>query len=166
MFEPTKISGLRRGHKAKTISSGIVGMVGGICQMMNGSVQIEIRPLPGEGATEAPKSVWVDEQEAVFVEQYMEEQFRYADTMRDLKMGDVVCCSVSGFEGTITQIVLYINGCISCEVTPRTDYATNSPQPAWMDQHRLKLVGESRLPPTHNPKGGAPEMRGDRGRHV
>lgn len=166
MFEPTKISGLRRGMMAREIAGGREGIIGAICLMMNGSVMVEIRPSAKEGEAEPPKSIWVDEKAAVMVAEHMVEKFTYADQLLPHRNGDVIEDIVSGLRGTITQMSLWLNGCVTCEVTPRTDYATNSPQPVWLDQHRLKSAGETRNPPTLNPKGGAPEMRGDRGRHV
>lgn len=58
----------------------------------------------------------------------------------EIKLGDKVRDSITGFEGTATARVEYINGCVQFCVTPRVDKDGKSGVAEYVDYQRLEVV--------------------------
>lgn len=57
-------------------------------------------------------------------------------------LGKTVKCKVTGFKGTATAFVKYINGCGQYCVTPKSKDGT-MPKGEYIDHQQLEEVGES-----------------------
>ena len=59
---------------------------------------------------------------------------------KKIKLGDRVKCRIDGFEGIVTAIVEYINGCIQCGVRPPVDKDGKRIDPEYIDIDQLEII--------------------------
>lgn len=72
----------------------------------------------------------------------------------EIKFGDRVKDTITGFEGFVTAKVEYITGCIQWEITPAT-LKDGVPQSTWwIDEKRVVLVSKAEDAVTSSPTGG------------
>ena len=60
--------------------------------------------------------------------------------MNEINMNDKVQSRVSGFEGTVTGICMYTNGCKQFLVAPRVGDDGDFRASKWLDEQELTLV--------------------------
>ena len=64
-----------------------------------------------------------------------------------IQLGQKVRCKVTGFTGTATSWVEYLNGCIQFHVRPEMDPKVGKyPEGAYIDQELLEVIGQGILP--------------------
>ena len=55
-----------------------------------------------------------------------------------IRLGDVGVDSITGFTGTVTAILICLNGCIRCEIIPKMKKGEKKlPESQWIDQEQL-----------------------------
>jgi hypothetical protein len=60
----------------------------------------------------------------------------------DLKFGfrDEVRDTVTGYQGQVTGITVYLNGCVQYSVSAKREKPSDKPEAFWIDQVQLELV--------------------------
>lgn len=140
IFEPTRVSKLRRGYIAKDITTGIVGMVICVSVEISGSMQIALQPEAEKENGSAPEVRWIDEQTCEHVADGQVARFGITEDIGEWDFGDPVRDAISGLSGIITEFQLCRDGCILARVVPKSDGGANSPQPAWLSITRLQRI--------------------------
>lgn len=59
---------------------------------------------------------------------------------KELKLGNVAKCRLTGFTGVVIAKVEYINGCIQYGVRPRVDKDNKFPDAIYIDAEQLEFV--------------------------
>lgn len=72
----------------------------------------------------------------------------------NIKLGQKVKDSITGFTGIATAHVKYLTGCDQIGVTPPVDKEGKCPDTAFFDHTRLKAVGKALIKPTNQTVGG------------
>lgn len=166
-FEPTRTSKLVRGHNARDVTTGIVGMVIAISPMIDGSVQVCLQPAAEKPTDKAPDPRWVDEQACEYIDDGEVARFSYAEKIGEWDFGDPVRDSITGASGIISEFQLCRNGCILACVSPKTDGGANSPQPAWVSISRLqRITDKPRVDVIPNVDSGPCDVRPGSGRQI
>lgn len=143
LFEPTRVSKLRRGFNARDVTTGIAGMVVAIVASIDGSIQVCLQPAAEKPNDKAPDTRWIDEQAAEFIDEGRADAFTYAEPLGEWDHGDPVRDTISGGSGIIAEFQLCRNGCILAWVVPKTDGGANSPQPFWVSITRLQRITDA-----------------------
>ena len=60
--------------------------------------------------------------------------------MSEIQLGDKVRCKISGFTGTATARMEFLNGCIQYEVAPRIGKENKIPDTVFIDEQSLEVV--------------------------
>ena len=76
----------------------------------------------------------------------------------DAKLGDKVKCKVTGFAGTVTAKVEYLNGCVQLLVRPKAAIVKKSevqkyPEGTYIDVEQLEVI-EAKKKAKAKPSGG------------
>lgn len=167
IFEPTATSKLRRGHIARDVTTGIVGMVSSISITIDGSVLISLQPAAALPSDKAPDLRWIDEQACEHVNEGEVARFDYRENIGGWKFGDAVADKVSGACGIITEFQLCRNGCVLACITPETDWSDSSPQPTWVSVTRLQTTDElDAVEVTPDKQSGSCDVRPGSGRKI
>jgi len=58
-----------------------------------------------------------------------------------IKLGGTYKDSITGFKGMATGYVKYLSGCNQALLTPAVNKGGEMPEPQWIDEQRLKQVG-------------------------
>lgn len=58
----------------------------------------------------------------------------------EFELGEKLRCKVTGFEGTATGRIQYLNGCVQFLVRPRVNEKGEFPDGQWIDYQQLELV--------------------------
>lgn len=140
VFEPTRVSKLRRGFIARDVTTGIVGMVICVSVEIAGSMQIAIQPPAEKPEGPAPEVRWIDEQTCEYVSDGEVSRFGITEELGEWDFGDPVRDAISGLVGIITEFQLCRDGCILARTVPKSDGGADSPQPAWLSITRLQRV--------------------------
>jgi len=69
------------------------------------------------------------------------------------KNGDKVKDTITGFEGTIVCVAVYLNGCIRYSIQPKIDKAGLYQESETIDEEQLELIKEKK-PKKTKPSGG------------
>lgn len=75
--------------------------------------------------------------------------------------GDRVKDRVTGLEGIITAVTVFLNGCVRCSVQPQTLHEGKPVEASYFDQNDLELVKADAIPSTKPRETGGPQ-RGER----
>lgn len=70
------------------------------------------------------------------------------------KNGQKVKDTVTGFEGTVTCVAMYMNGCIRYSIQPGLDGAGNYQESQVIDEGQLKLIKKSKEKEKKESPGG------------
>jgi len=85
----------------------------------------------------------------------LESKFEFGDKVRD---------TVTNFEGTVTAIAFYMNGCVRYQVQPAlTKDKTQHPDSVMFDEQQLELVKVKQvkiIKPIDPPGGDRPDLPG------
>lgn len=167
IFEPTRTTKLRRGHIARDVTTGIVGMVVGVAVEIAGSVQVCLQPAAEKPTDKAPEHRWIDEQACEFERDAEAVRFDYAEPLGEWDFGDPVRDTITGASGLISEFQLCRNGCILACISPKTDHGANSPQPVWVSIARLQRVTDKpRVEVVPNADSGPCDVRPGSGRRI
>lgn len=167
VFEPTRVSKLRRGMIAKDITTGIVGMVVSISLDIAGSSQVCLQPMADKPNDKAPDTRWIDEQTAEYESDGELARFDYAEPVGEWDFGDPVRDRLSGASGLISEFQLCRDGCVFASIVPKTDYAANSPQSVSVSIARLQRITDApRAEVKANPDSGPCDPRPGSGRRI
>ena len=74
---------------------------------------------------------------------------------KEIKLGDVVRCKLTGFKGTAIEKTEFINGCIQFGVLPRCGKDGKMPDAISLDIQSLELVSKPKKKAKKKPTGGA-----------
>ena len=74
--------------------------------------------------------------------------------VRKIKLGDRVRCKIDGFEGVVTSIVEYINGCFQCGVRPGIDKDGKRIDAEYIDIDQLEVIKPEAKKVDKKPNGG------------
>lgn len=94
--------------------------------------------------------------ERSYLDNYLNKERRVQESMNKIGLGDKVRDSITGFEGTVTSITEWINGCRRVGVQSAELHEGKPIDPQWFDEQQVRLV-ESRYPLSdkeENKKGG------------
>lgn len=167
VFEPTRVNKLRRGHIARDVTTGIVGMVVGIVVDIAGSVQVCLQPAVEKPTDKAPDPRWIDEQACEFERDAEASRFSYAEPLGEWDFGDPVRDTITGLSGLLSEFQLCRNGCILACITPKTDGGANSPQTGWVSIARLqRITDKPRVEVIPNVESGPCDVRPGSGRRI
>lgn len=71
-----------------------------------------------------------------------------------MNLGDKVRCLVTGYEGTVTSITSYLNGCKRLGVQARVGTDSKIPDAIYIDEPQAELVEAKSVPATPSAVGG------------
>ena len=74
--------------------------------------------------------------------------------MMEIKLGDKVRCLNTGFTGTATSKMEFMNGCIQYEVVPRVGKDNKIPEGVFIDETSLEIIKPKKKPRIKNNNGG------------
>jgi len=78
-------------------------------------------------------------------------------TMWKFKLGDDIKDTVTGFRGTITARIEYLNGCIQYCVEPKVGKEMKMEKHHWIDEGQIELTkGKSKRESKSGPQGVMP----------
>lgn len=73
---------------------------------------------------------------------------------KKIKLGDRVRCKTDGFEGVVTSIVEYINGCIQCGIRRVVDKDGKRVDAEYIDIEELEVIRPKSKKIQTEPNGG------------
>lgn len=167
VFEPTRVSKLRRGFTVRDVTTGITGMLICVANEISGSQQVAIQPPAEKPNSAAPDVRWIDEQTCEYVDDGAVARFGITEDIGEWDFGDPVRDTVSGLVGIITEFQLCRDGCITARIVPKSDGGANSPQPAWLSITRLQRTSDiPRAEVAADTNTGACDVRPGSGRRI
>lgn len=167
IFEPTRVSKLRRGFIARDVTTGIEGMVICVAVDICGSMQVCIQPPADKPNSPAPDVRWIDEQTCEYVGDGEAARFTVTEEIGEWDFGDPVRDTLSGLTGLISEFQLCRDGCITACITPKSDGGANSPQRGWVGVGRLqRITDKPRVVVTPNVDTGPCDPRPGSGRKL
>lgn len=146
------------GQTVKDVSTGFEGMTIHKMEMLNGNVQYAIQPPMAPGATTYPDAMSLDYHLLEITGDGIKDRATPAPTDVGIKLGEKVRDKITGFVGTTTVMVTYINGCIRFWVEPtwKGDLKERRSEAGeYFDYGRLELVDPPKPVPAPAP---APDL--------
>ena len=71
----------------------------------------------------------------------------------DVKLGDVACDTITGFEGVVTGRTEWLNGCRRWLIQPRALHEGKPIEPAWFDEDQVEKVSAQAIVETKKTGG-------------
>lgn len=151
------MSKIKLGNKVKDIVTGMSGTATARTKYLNGTTQVLIKP---EGVNNDGKSMegeWVDVGQVVYVDNGVTNDVATVEqTKTNIKLGDLVE-HFSGFKGTTTERIEYLNGCVYFGVTPKAKEENVLPDTKYLPTQYLSKL-DKRVKVKKDDAGGPPSM--------
>lgn len=142
--------------KATCAITGFVGVITGRIQQLNGSVQYSLQPPVKEEGSYIPDGYTIDEANIKETDQQKVEVVNFK-----FEGGDRVKSRVNGFEGIVTKLVQYMNGCVGYVIEGPMREGKEVLIKAW--EQELQLVDKGLNAPSEEPvarkRTGGPSVR-------
>lgn len=126
------------GVEARDVISGVTGVVTSILFKLSGSIMLGLQPK-GDGE-KMPEAWTIDEQIVEPVDGGRTIPILDAGAPL-VALGHKVVDRLSAFKGTVTGIVIHVNGCVSVIVTSPKLNSEGATIEEYFDQKRLKITG-------------------------
>ena len=150
---------VKLGDLAKDAITGVQGIVTATGTCLNNVDRVSLQRLAEEGEKHkdvVSDSYWFDSPQVQLVQSdYLDKNLIIESDECDIQLGDDVEHTFTGYKGYVTQIAIWISGCVRIAVQSRDFDKEGQPKDAvWFAYQELKVIKQYNQPKEERKVGG------------